>query len=260
MKFKEDVTGIVSALHQEGAVVRSLWDEIDQNSNIQRLDSDNSLRPIFVELQRDVEIAIAAGLSTGKYEGAVAIVHTKKISTPLRIAPDATNIEELVTAPIFNDPNRLRTVTDRAASVRRMLASGVSFAMVYEAPTTPVSEEVYTGLLDRYSNLLDFPIQDLVADNISGATYLVQKGDDICLFSINSYQAAAAKEDAKQYWGVSCAKLLITRSPDGSVIMDAPAEIKERFDLIDGFLKGNGVYMQQLLSDNAKKQKQELQR
>jgi hypothetical protein len=179
--------------------------------------SDAKNRPKLVTLQAAYEATFSGLLKERKLESVIGIIHTPLPATPCRT--DGTVTEGLVHNDVARDPARLKTVTKRPNVTRDFLDAGGLLISMYSAPdleaaqaraqsgdtsgpqVTAESMEIFDGLKKKHPNLIDFPIQEPIENQHSGATYIAKGLDgENYMFSIRAYQAHTPTDATWGLW------------------------------------------------------------
>jgi len=127
------------------------------------------------------------GLLTQHGVRITSITHTPKEPTPF--CKDLGNYQETYQ----DDDVREKTITDRVALVRLLLAAGANHYAVYpkeqKTPRTDAELAIYQKSLVEFKGLINSPVEHPISGDISGASYIIQKDGARLFFSLNMKQA-----------------------------------------------------------------------
>lgn len=206
-----------------------LIDELATYSAVIRDGTDETLRPLFVNLQADFERAIVYWLKIKQIEECTCIIHTPAPATPLCTNGEISS--SLVDAAISSDPHRLLTVQKRPDIIREYLHEGGLLLAVYPREGRMLRSEkqlaVFDDLLQKHSRLQAFALDcDQIPHDLIGAIYLIRiSNGEKYVLSIRSYQANSSMDDQWAIWFGS---------------LQDPV-VKERFDKVSSFLQKHGL-------------------
>lgn len=225
------------------------WQAICKNGMIQRHGNDEQVRDLFVGLQAKIEVILANALEHGQLQGAVGVIHTPKIATPLKKDPKGTMPEGLVADDIARDAQRLKTVTDRAKIVRQFMHAGGTLVTAHMPEILDGEQkDNYEKVCKAYPNMLRD--KELTFANNSfprefiGATYLLKDNTGkLYSFSISAYQANDEQKQAVP-WGLWFGDM-------------HTQTVAKRFNTVnEELLKPQGIDLHSLLEENIHMQQQ----
>lgn len=176
----EEVRGLVMttpAFEEHREKMELVLDNLEQFGVVQSPGSDESMRPIFVNLQGSVEQTLTRMVARGAI-AVSAIIHTPTPATPCCLEGKVNS--GLVVPDIERDRARVYTVESRAAIIRSYLAVGGRLLVVYPRSGLELrsaeQQAIYRSLLTTYPDeLVDCPIDcEQLDGDLIGATYLFQ--------------------------------------------------------------------------------------
>lgn len=163
--------------------------------------SDEFTRPVAVSFQKTFEQSLMNMLDEGLLSHAIAIIHTRKPTTPL-CNPVGKALRQTMSASMQDDPHRVKTIQDRTFTLRRMAQRGspVELYVAYIKgglnKRSPEEQQIYnkevnntanSSLHDKEMTCTEMP------DEIVGASYLLTtKRGNTLYFGTNGTQAADA--------------------------------------------------------------------
>jgi hypothetical protein len=263
------MNSLIDAQGEQSTSLRECWQTLRSGEGQASIQADDAnARSLFVTLQGFAEMGIAHLLAEGKIRAAAGVIHTETPAMPLRQPIDAPLLMSELSETVQRDPAQAATIPLRAHAIRQYLSQGARLTALYSATGTqaakerarraaPASEgpqlsDVSLGVLTQTQQTYPYhlsvqprngftlpdgrPAGAHLPNEFSGATYLLEDNDGqhYC-FSIQSYQSN--QPSATREWGLWCGSLEQER-------------VQERFDRINGFLKANGVDLENELALN----------
>lgn len=185
--YKDLITEQVGLVNVPG--ITRTWQELAEKSYLRFTGPDEIARAQTVALQALTELSINGQVPK-------VIMLTAVPSTALTVRE--SNMEECLAAEILNDPVRLKTVTDRWASIENILkANGRVIVLAPEDGWKNLKDSqkvVWKQLSEQYQNLEGGVVTDLYSSLINGAMNRI----DSEIFSINAGQAQASQWEEGQ--------------------------------------------------------------
>ncbi|MGY0215938.1 hypothetical protein ACWJJH_00965 [Endozoicomonadaceae bacterium StTr2] len=196
---------------------------LQEESAIFLTGEDKITRPVAVNLQKAFEQTLVE-LGNSHHPGltrAVAIIHTDKPTTPL-CNPQKQILPGTAASDMSQDAQRLKTITDRSITVRKMARCGGNLSLVIAyardglEKRTAAEKQVYLQetLKPENCNLTDARLNcDAVPAEISGSSYILTtpSGGEL-YFGNNGMQALESSKNMYwRYWFGSTKKIVPAR-------------------------------------------------
>lgn len=177
------------------------------------LEGDDSLRTPFVGLQGIMEHVLTSMKATKVVTNLLGAIHAPTPATPLCARVDGTNVQNLMDASIWNDPDKRATVRERALTIRGMLSDpGTTFYVIFPQggleKRKDKEQEIFQESVKQFPNSLKVWVlkNGQIDPAFVGALYyFTDTNGQEYLFSIKSQQANNPQE--KSIWGIWCGPL-----------------------------------------------------
>ncbi len=252
---------MATAIHEEvGHKQVDLAIDLIKNGSQQEITKGVSSRAHLVSTQAAIELLITNMMRGKKLSAATCVIHTPRPSTPLLINTMSDISDKLASKAIINDAKRYKTITDRAKTLRKLLAEETCVPVVslyHESSLTTLTsqqKEAYERNQSLFSSLEDKPVDNYLTNDkeqFTGATYVVQDTQGKrYMYSIQSFQANT-DDTTKRNWGVWCGEY----KPPELRQTHAERQVGKRLDSLQKeIFKPHGVDIDSLLQKSMEMQ------
>lgn len=199
LKDCHEIIGTSSQVQDISIHLEDVLNNLSRKKFISQIDTDVSIRSLFVNMQAVIEQALSLGLKKGTIDSVVGVIHTPTPATPFCTRGEVS--EGLVDASVKEDLKRLFTIKSRPQIARDLLLAGGKIYIAYpEMGINARSKEqinIYHEELNKYSECLyDSALScEQLPSDLVGASYLFQIDQDVFGFSIQASQANAPEDE-----------------------------------------------------------------
>lgn len=171
-------------------------------------EGNDDFRAPFVGTQGAIEHIIAAQKTLGLVTCILGAVHTPTPATPLCVAVDGKNIDNLIAPSLQHDPDKMKTITDRALSIRRMLAQKdtVLYALYPQGGLQKRKEPeqaIFLAEVQKQNGKLiakEFTCKEMDPSCVGAIYFVEDAAGNKYAFSIKAQQANNPQE--RSTWGI----------------------------------------------------------
>ena len=212
MAILADISGIVTNDDELPATLKSdinrfAISPLGASSEVDISGDDAITRPIAVTFQNAFEQTLMRMIADNKVSKAIAIIHTRKPTTPL-CNPYGEALKQTMAKAMQDDPQRIKTIEDRTLTLREMARTGppLSLHIAYikggleqrsaeeqSIYKREINESANSSLHDEELSCTEMP------DNIVGASYILKTRMGHTLYFANN-GIQAKDTSGKTHW------------------------------------------------------------